>query len=286
MPITRATEASQRRFGLEFEFTQRLPIGVFGSRLMAWFDNDSLVVYPFYRHSTGRYWELKTDSSCGYELASAAITWENWGQVSQALSGLTQLGAQVTQHCGFHVHHELRDYTPARLRRLATLWGALEPLGFALCDATRSNNVYCRPFREDYEPWMHFKGQMQTARRLRTRVRTRGRRLALNLTPYWRHGRAEFRLFHGTLDEPEVRHWTSFTQTIVELATRRIRERTIDRLADRPIKQQLKLFQELVHNYSEVDHVVAMLDELPKRARQDTATPSGWATVDFVDFLR
>lgn len=216
------TAKTNRRFGIEFEFISR-PSHVsvwdlYSDELNRVFDN---VRVTEYEHSDGTCWHFKPDSSCGFELASPALTWDLWEEVENAVRLLHRCGARVTHTCGLHVHHELSDFSVVQLRRLVVLWATFEDVIFGLVDAQRANNRYCLPLKTslNYQTWdslveplgdvMQFQGLVQ---------HEFGRYRALNCTGWWNHGRVEMRLLEGTLDINLVKFWVFITQRFVEIA--------------------------------------------------------------------
>src|SRR5688572_6254564 len=107
-------ELSNRTFGLEFEVNNRHSWEYYSrgvERALAKF-SDVARFRPTgqYGHSDGRYWEFKSDSSCGWELVTPALSWKDWPQVEEVLNEMKRIGAVSNEQCGFHVHHELRDF--------------------------------------------------------------------------------------------------------------------------------------------------------------------------------
>jgi hypothetical protein len=286
-------ELSTRRFGIEIEFKGGGTFRLWAQRLLALFrqryPTRAFAAHDHYGHSDGGAWELKRDGSVnmgmGFELVSPAITWADWPEVMAVLSLLNQHGAQVDASCGLHVHHEVADFTAPSLRRLALVWGAAEKSVQRTVAPERVRNSYCSPFRMQHESWTQFASDVSEQVRLRRRVRGCGRRLALNLTNWWRRGVIEVRLHHGTLAEDDIRWWVLFTQNLVELSRRRLRRTTIDRLEQQTIPAQLTTLSQMFITYNDHEWVVDMATRLRDRVqtyRPDTfhapdRDPSTWA---------
>lgn len=219
--------ASTRRFGIEFEFatggrSQAFWGNVLRTALSA-FPNQHLNVGGYF-HSDGRTWDLKTDSSCGYELATPALTWMDWPVIEAVLTALRGAGARVNNRTGLHVHHECRDFGDRGIRRMVTLWARNEAALVACCLPRRANNGYCETIAHkvtyDVSPSARVVDAMQTAtgENLR-RLGVNGvGRSALNLSHFWSRATIEVRLFHGTLNLTDVKAWVLLTQNIVEEA--------------------------------------------------------------------
>lgn len=214
--------ANTRRFGIEFEFVARPSLDSvwdeYSKELNRTFDN---VRVTDYEHSDGTCWHLKPDSSCGFELASPALTWDMWEEVEDAAGILCRLGAQTTQTCGLHVHHDLSDFSVVQLRRLVVLWATFEDVIFGLVHSQRANNRYCMPLKTslNYQTWDSLIEPLTDVMRFQGFVQHEfGRYRALNCTGWWNHGRVEMRLLEGTLDINLVKFWVFITQRFVEIA--------------------------------------------------------------------
>lgn len=59
-----------------------------------------------YNHYTRQHWKIVPDSSCGNELVSPPLMWEDRHIVRTAVNALVDAGAEITIDCGLHVHHE------------------------------------------------------------------------------------------------------------------------------------------------------------------------------------
>lgn len=210
---------SSRQFGIEFEFegfysqahyAQALS-RVF-SRLGVAFENGP------YRHSDGYTWDLKTDSSCGLELCTPALTWNRWSEVEAALQVLQANDAIISRSCGLHVHHKCEDLRATGLRRLVLLWMTYEKIVLALVESGRKDNQYCRTLNEYYGSWKDTQNALIPIRNMESEAANLGKYRALNISGWWRHGRIEVRIHHGTLDANITKFWTLLTQRMVELA--------------------------------------------------------------------
>lgn len=179
-----------------------------------------------YYHSDGRTWDVKSDSSCGYEIASPAILLDesmhnaDLKKVCDYLIGPAD--ARVTQSCGLHVHVDCGDFSWKELRGLMALWARYEPFFWDMQPASRKSNHYCRPYgRIDWTEapganngaynWSRVKEAIEARSQGGFREEASGleRTMALNVSGWWRHGRVEFRLGAGTVDYGKIRHWAA-----------------------------------------------------------------------------
>lgn len=291
MPEKR-THLSTRRFGLEIEFNLgRLSrdswAGVIFSPLL--YEHPEIehrLGVGDYFHSNGSSWDLKADASCGMEVATPAITWKNWPQVETVCRTLLQNRAEINDNCGLHVHHEIKGFSKTALRRLVLLWGAVEQLATNMCNPTRRDNRYCQPLRNGNENWSYFSSNCRVERGVDDRIEERGRRTTLNLTEWWERGTAEFRLYHGTIDSEEIRRWVLFTQTIVELATRRIRTSLLDSLGQATtIKEQLRILHDIIEQYYAEPRILNICEEARQSIiKHNPNSLDAVATYSSVDF--
>lgn len=266
---------SQRRFGLEFEW---LPNGYglehYGAAVTAAltsFGESGRVLVTGYAHSDGQTWHVKTDSSCGFELATPALTWRDWPKVEAVLRALYAAGGRIDDRCGFHVHHEARDLRAPGLRRLLLLWMAYEPVLLSSVKAERRGNRYCRMFRDSVGSWDDFKRQVTPLHNMERLVRELGRYQALNATGWWQHGRVEVRLHHGTLHPMACRFWVLLTQQMIEFAkvTRSYNE--LESAFSQQFDAQVQNFKQAVVFHSgnkEVLQLPAAIDTAIQRRRE------------------
>lgn len=215
---------SDRTFGLEFEFIpaphmQQADYGEAMIRALRGVPGAARVDITGYQHSDGSSWNIKTDSSCGLEVASPALTWSRWPEVTTVLKALTDNGAIVNYRCGVHVHHEARDLHATGLRRLLLLWMAYEQVLLAAVRGGRGENRYCESFTRTFDGnFDDFKRRLTPLSNVRTAVNSIGRYKALNATQWWNTGRVEVRLHHGTLLPGTIKFWTMLTQQMIEFA--------------------------------------------------------------------
>lgn len=275
MPSPTTTSAvSARQFGLEIEFS--------GGQFSHWrrvlsrlfetnpaFRTEWLMTTEEYRHSDGSRWELKRDGSCGWELATPAMTWAHWPLVEQVLTTLRENNATITRNCGLHVHHEIREFSLASLRRLTVLWAITENTMFSLVAPTRRGNSYCSPLAATIR---EINSNSRSATAFRAWLRERGRHRAMNLTNWWRRGTMEIRTHHGSLDADEIRWWTLFTQALCDVAAHRIRVNTLKQLAES--RNQLDQLKTIILTYRKHPDVVKVTDVMVQRAKEFNAVNS------------
>ena len=175
--------------------------------------------------SNGATWDMKTDSSCGWELASRALTLNDHGhneELERVCHHVGRLNPDVNDRCGLHMHIQARDLSWAQLQNLVWLWTRYEPFWFSLVPIQRRLRHYCHPIcSSDYSG--NAVSSWGTAKRLITGRRDdanvdRWPRASLNLRPWWSSGRVEVRLHHGSISYDEMREWAMLMLALVERA--------------------------------------------------------------------
>lgn len=179
-------------------------------------------------HSNGSAWDVKTDASCGYEVASPALVMDadaECAELKAACDGIAALNPRVSRACGLHVHVEVRDFTWRDLRALITLWSKYEPFFFSLQPASRRDNRYCEALRKS-EWAAQDRMQFATVKRglegrelgLQQIQQTYGKYSSLNLNYFWTRGTVEFRLGAGTVQYEKIQRWVQLLLALVQRA--------------------------------------------------------------------
>lgn len=180
-----------------------------------------------YWHSDGHTWDVKTDSSCGWEISTRALVLNTEGHNEEMRSGLAALNAidaVADRTCGTHVHIDTGpNYTWRHLQKLMILWTRYEPFFFELQPQSRRENSYCSCLRctaWDRRPEYHFQQQVHpalvaTSESRFERTSNNIGRWALNVAGWWRHRRIEVRLHAGTLNYDKIRHWIMLMTALV-----------------------------------------------------------------------
>lgn len=184
-----------------------------------------------YYHSDGSTWDIKTDSSCGWEVASPALLMDENGNNDELMAvcgALTGLAPRITRECGLHVHVDCSDLDWRGMQRLMRLWARYEPFFFSLCPQSRADNGYCSPLRvsrwngrmDPYGNWLQ-SGERSCKAREEDTFRRYGARLgrgAFNCAGWFYHGRIEFRLGGGTVNYEKIRRWVMLLLSVVDRA--------------------------------------------------------------------
>lgn len=219
-----------RKFGVELE------LDTFAATSSVWLDLNQvsrklkhpIINVGYYRSSGGWSWDIKTDSSCGVEVASPALTLNEWDDVVRVCLLLKDSGYQTTGRCGVHVHHGIGDYRFRTKVKFLRWWSLLERAFLALNAPERRNNRYCRPLNFSWETVDAISPAL-----------VRG--LTYRAVRFRRHT-LEFRTLEGTLDVAKIYDWVVLTQSLVDVARRATRLQTMARLTSQPLSTRFKTF--------------------------------------------
>lgn len=219
------------RFGVEIEFVRpsnvtehEIADALTGSGLSCRFEN--------YNHHTRDYWKLTTDSSCGLELVTPPLFWEDRHAIREATRVLKSCGATVNRDCGFHVHHEwpwvanlrlTRRDRASRLIRVVQTYERCLPLLTHLMPASRFSTSgdpgamrYCRwnDGKIITSDW-NYEGIPGV------QCDDRAKYVAVNIQNLDQRTTIEFRQHQGTLNATKMVAWVELTRQIVHAASLR-----------------------------------------------------------------
>lgn len=156
---------SQRRFGIEFEIDNKITKVKIKNAIKSVSDHNSLITK--YQPSTeNNYWHIKNDATCGplgrfgpkgVEVASyvgSGIV--DLQHIAEVAEKLIQIGCQVNENCGLHIHADSADLTKAQVGAILAYWIKIEKCLQHALPARRINNVYCQMSRDKYLGKYHF----------------------------------------------------------------------------------------------------------------------------------
>ena len=229
-------DGTAREFGVEMELTAETRDGshLTGAMIKEAMRNARVPRLnrraPSYYHSDGTSWDVKTDSSCGYEVASPKLTLDddgNCNQLDRACIAMAAIQPRVDQRCGLHVHVDVSDFDWRDFQRLIALWARYEPFFFEMTPPSRRGNTYCSPLRAcRWSDVAHAGAQWtRTLRALTATTRQEFQaalsgfpRGALNVAGFVVNGRIEFRLQGGTISYEKIRNWVILLLALVNRA--------------------------------------------------------------------
>lgn len=187
-----------------------------------------------YGHTAGSFWEVKTDSSCGYEVATAAVALDaegNNAELKAGIDALANMAPQINRSCGLHVWIDAQDFSWRDMQKLLSLWARYEPFFFELLPSNRKDNHYCRAMRK--QDWTS-NGQSHwnvVSRAIAAQSEsafnafnganyspsgTFQKYSAMNISKWWQNGCIEFRLHSGTVNYDKIRNWVKLLVAVVE----------------------------------------------------------------------
>ncbi len=137
-----------RKFGVEIETNTNLS----KSELKKKLKNRGLAVKVThsYQSSNGTTWDIKNDSSCGYEIASPILSGKT-GIFDLKLATDKIKEALNDDHlpdldCGIHITVDISDFSKIQIKRLIIGFLKSEHHFFKLCNESRQNNTYCEKY--------------------------------------------------------------------------------------------------------------------------------------------
>lgn len=177
-----------------------------------------------YTHGRNSQWKIVTDASVsgpgyyGMEVVSPILSADDFDQIDKVCAVLSSLRAQVNRTCGLHIHVGTSGVSLDALKRLAVLYGEVEPLIDNLMPPSRraSMNAYAQTLTALVRRQNEVKAA-RAASELANLV-SAGRYGKVNFAS--RHPTIEFRQHSGTIDPAKIRHWARFCAKLVETAQR------------------------------------------------------------------
>lgn len=203
--------------GLEFEFSSHSDI-----RPMVR-DRIEAEGYPVdsptgYRHSRGDRWDLKTDSSCGWEIASPIL--RTYGDVVKAAGVadiISSLGGSANTNCGFHVHVGLggHAFTETQIENIFRFLTRYEEAFFLMVPQYRRDSRWCKRIDQHTIDNRMKRGAYFTSNVWWQRTWP-DKNVWLNGARFPDIGTLEFRLMPGTLDSKFVIGYIVFLQFVIK----------------------------------------------------------------------
>lgn len=221
---------NKRRFGVELEINNTVPRSLIVDVIDDYSDR-KIRLASWAQSRNNSYWHVKQDATCGllgrewdkgWEVASFVGSGEedvnHIGTVAQALH---EVGCEVNENCGLHVHVEVADFNAYQMGVLLGHYGKFEN---HIIDATpdyRHNNPYCETFFSEfsYRERIHGWSPAELWSRLKPREHyphnNPYRWRSVNLVnfsyglvnPKWNRKTIEFRLPECSLIDYDVKNW-------------------------------------------------------------------------------
>jgi len=164
------------------------------------------------------HWDIKTDSSCGYEACSPVI--ETYDELAKACSGVHLIeasgAARITRSCGLHVHVGIGSaMSPEVLESVIKFLYRYEAAFYLIVPDYRRVNRYCRPINV---------AVVDAVRKNRGDVEIASiwgsKDTWVNFIPLGRIGTVEFRFMEGTLSAATVYAYCLFLSFVMDVLIR------------------------------------------------------------------
>lgn len=146
--IENRPSATGRKFGVEIETNTNLSKRELSTLLKA--RNLKVRTTNSYMQSTGDKWDIKNDSSCGYEIASPILSGQQ-GIFDLKLAADKIKDALNDNHmpdndCGIHITVDVSDFNKNELKRLIIGFLKAQDHFYKMCNSTRQDNTYCKKY--------------------------------------------------------------------------------------------------------------------------------------------
>lgn len=216
-----------RKFGVEIEFhlinadPYDGPIAVDSDVIVGALSNVGIACYDEgYTHTVlADRWKIVSDASvdCGWELVSPPLRWGQRDQVRRVCQVLDELGAEVSDECGLHVHHDVQDLSLKQIKRLVREWDEAQGLTNCLVSRNRARRgEYHGPFTPS-----EVRNIESCLSLLHLRDIYIDRYRNLNLNSLSQYGTIEVRQHQGTIDAETILAWVAYGQALITAAVRR-----------------------------------------------------------------
>jgi len=207
-------------------------------------------------------WVVKTDSSCGWEVASRVMSSvADLKKAVKVVQAMHRAGAKVDCRCGLHVHVEVTDFNRDALATLVQWWVKFERFTCDVLDPSRKSNTYCLPIGEYFRAERSYDTDQ-------TMYQIEGRRQALNVGHYEARKTIEFRIAQGTNDFVNIKNWVRFLLTFVEFTKTARRPDNVEYLLPHEVLTTMGLLGDELSNGT-IELRTWLLDSALKNAEHD-----------------
>jgi hypothetical protein len=248
---------TKRRFGAEIEVTNTVNYRYIVNIIKNY--TERKVKYEKWAQSKSNdFWHVKQDATCGilgrghdkgYEIASyVGSGYEDVKNIAQIASILDENNISTNENCGFHVHVEIKDFTPEQVGIMMAYYAKIEWVFLRMLPVHRVNNPYCLPlYFKSKEHKKHFSPLDFWERLHPHKLSTQNnpyRHRSVNLVNYtlglkskiWPRSTVEFRLPDCSLLYEDVANWIKFFVNFVEWSKNQEMPDTIEQV---PLEQAL-----------------------------------------------
>jgi hypothetical protein len=225
-------EFSNRRFGVEFEVIVRpgSDWNTLARTIRA--AGVAVEIVGYYQNNREgdfrRGWKIKRDGSLrpdrrggiGAEIVSPPLRGlAGLAEVEKVLAAVNHQ-TYINQTCGFHVHHETRDFSTRAFAKLHDLYYYSQNVINGMLPPSRRNGFFCAPVRKSAAELKAERGWTGSIASLLFRLHQGGdgHHTALNFGSFALRGTVEFRQAAGTTEGRKATSWIVLTQRMVEKA--------------------------------------------------------------------
>lgn len=198
--------AEGRRYGVEVEVHSNVDItsviGKLRERGIAVSDQRNRY---FHSRGDGNEWDVKYDSSCGFEFASPIVLGERGiFDCKLAVEKIREVCPSATNaRCGIHVTVDVADISPEKRKVLVIGLMKAQDHFYAMCADHRQNNQYCKRHHTDLDMLVGMSYE-----RIRTSLRFSDRYHGFNFANFESsHPRIEFRMMEAHVQERKLGKW-------------------------------------------------------------------------------
>jgi hypothetical protein len=175
-------------------------------------------------------WQIKTDGSIqgvdGFEVVSPILVGEDGiTEAKKVCNILAGLGAKVNKSCGFHIHHNAKDWKLGQFKNLFKRFAKYESALDSIQPVSRreNNNRYCQSIVNRNGVANTF-SKIDSCRNIRMMSNLfDSRYVKLNFQSFIRMGTVEFRNHAGTFDAVKVENYIRLTGGMVALAEKGVK---------------------------------------------------------------
>lgn len=228
MNVTYKAFTTNRFFGVEAEFND---LGIKQNDIATVirdFDPFNDVDVSGYELSDGSCWHVKTDSTCGWEVASYKGSGVyDLRNIARCIEAVGNEGGKVDENCGLHIHCDVSDFSEEEVAKSVAYWMKIESILLNSVPSHRVSNRFCKSLRRMY-PMRKFK-IFPAAKDFYEEIKpyefkNRQRRVTYNICNYvkslededFNRKTVELRLPEATVKGVDVKNWVRLFVTFVE----------------------------------------------------------------------
>jgi hypothetical protein len=139
-------------------------------------------------------------------------------QIKEICGVLNEVGAEVNESCGLHVHVDARDFTSEDLFKVALLWEKYEPTMFRKVAKHRRNNSYCAKMGNVLSSIVKTQNElpMNKIDRFREEFNDLDKNCSLNFNPILEFGTIENRMLEGCIDADKIIKWAEINSKMID----------------------------------------------------------------------